>query len=82
MASFKEKFPVLQELFAKNHRGPPAGRIRHKEIEVRAGHRNVKLIQTRTESKRSKLSPTRSQPNKMRAEQSLLLSWMFFSSIT
>ena len=27
MASFKEKFPVLQELFAKNHRGgPPAGR--------------------------------------------------------
>ena len=29
MASFKAKFPVLQELFAKNHRGPfgpPAGR--------------------------------------------------------
>ena len=30
MASFKVKFPVLQELFAKNHRGgplgPPAGR--------------------------------------------------------
>ena len=28
MASFKAKFPVLQELFAKNHRGsfgPPAG---------------------------------------------------------
>ena len=22
MASFKAKFPVLQELFAKNHRGP------------------------------------------------------------
>ena len=31
MASFKAKFPVLQELFAKKHRGalcppPPAGR--------------------------------------------------------
>ena len=31
MVSFKAKFPVLQELFAKNHRGgalwaPPAGR--------------------------------------------------------
>ena len=31
MANFKAKFPVLQELFAKNHRGalwppPPAGR--------------------------------------------------------
>ena len=31
MASFKAKLPVLQELFAKNHRGggplgPPAGR--------------------------------------------------------
>ena len=30
MASFKATFPVLQELFAKNHRGaqrpPPAGR--------------------------------------------------------
>ena len=32
MESFKAKFPVLQELFAKNHRGgpfgppPPAGR--------------------------------------------------------
>ena len=29
MASFKAKFPILQELFAKNHRGPlspPAGR--------------------------------------------------------
>ena len=29
MASFKAKVPVLQELFAKNHRGPfaaPAGR--------------------------------------------------------
>ena len=30
MASFKAKFPVLQELFAKNHRGAlwarPAGR--------------------------------------------------------
>ena len=27
MASFKAKFPVLQELFAKNHRPPPpAGR--------------------------------------------------------
>ena len=29
MASFKAKFPVIQELFAKNHRGPfapPAGR--------------------------------------------------------
>ena len=29
MASFKSKFPVLQELFAKNHRGgplaPPSG---------------------------------------------------------
>ena len=29
MASFKAKFPVLQELFAKNHRGalwpPPSG---------------------------------------------------------
>ena len=23
MASFKAKFPVLQELFAKNHRGGP-----------------------------------------------------------
>ena len=23
MASFKAKFPVLQELFAKNHRGDP-----------------------------------------------------------
>ena len=47
----------------------------HKEIEVRAGQGNVKFIQTRTESKLSKLSPTRSQPNKMRAEQSSLLSW-------
>ena len=29
MASFKAKFPVLQELFAKNHRGGPfpAGRV-------------------------------------------------------
>ena len=25
MASFKAKFPVLQELFAKNHRGGPFG---------------------------------------------------------
>ena len=25
MASFKAKFPVLQELFAKNHRGGPLG---------------------------------------------------------
>ena len=25
MASFKAKFPVLQELFAKNHRGSPLG---------------------------------------------------------
>ena len=25
MASFKAKFPVLQELFAKNHRAPPSG---------------------------------------------------------
>ena len=34
MASFKAKFPVLQELFAKNHRGPfalpPSGaRVKH-----------------------------------------------------
>ena len=37
MASFKAKFPVLQELFAKNHRGalwalPPAGRGLSKHI--------------------------------------------------
>ena len=33
MASFKAKFPVLQELFAKNHRGPFAplsgARVKH-----------------------------------------------------
>ena len=39
MASFKAKFPVLQELFAKNHRGalgPPAGR-QVKGISARDG---------------------------------------------
>ena len=30
MASFKAKFPVLQELFAKNHRGGGA-RVKKKE---------------------------------------------------
>ena len=40
MASFKAKFPVLQELFAKNHRGggplgpPPAGRGLTADIEI------------------------------------------------
>ena len=42
MASFKAKFPVLQELFAKNHRGPfgpppppPAGRgLNHDELWI------------------------------------------------
>ena len=36
MASFKAKFPVLQELFAKNHRGalgPPSGaRVKNKPV--------------------------------------------------
>ena len=37
MANFKAKFPVLQELFAKNHRGPfappPSGaRVKYRSM--------------------------------------------------
>ena len=49
--------------------------IRHKEIEFRADHGNVKFAQTRFESARSKPRPTRRQPKEMRAKQSSLLAW-------
>ena len=48
--------------------------IWHKEIEFRADHGNVKFAQTRSEAKRSKPSPTRSQPKEMRPKQSSLLA--------
>ena len=48
MASFKARFPVLQELFAKNHRGPfappPSGaRVKRSQTELEASLREWKL---------------------------------------
>ena len=52
--------------------------LRHKEIEFRADHGNVKFTQTRPDSKRSKPSTTRTQPKS--AEQSSLLTRKFTRS--
>ena len=58
MASFKAKFPVLQELFAKNHRGalcppPPAGRglnILNCFMKVRAKKEKRKVVKSSSHS--------------------------------
>ena len=64
MASFKAKFPVLQELFAKNHRGgpfglPPAGRglmpsreenISSRDAAVQHNFRRMLLVPSREEN--------------------------------
>ena len=62
MASFKAKFPVLQELFAKNHRGPlapppPAARglIKQKQKQ-KLGKSMYKIVQ----NKKTTIHPFRS----------------------
>ena len=44
MASFKAKFPVLQELFAKNHRGlwPPSGARANESFTIHLAILNLK----------------------------------------